>query len=348
MSEGDDDRRSQLLQLKLGAYIDAALSSDAGVVAGSPQANGDLHQRGFPQGAIRHDSVVAYLLVDDPHERSLGPVLLWAARAGIRRAVVFLDDGEIAGRLARQCRDFTLDISVWMVSDDTAEVVEPAPYPPAPTPPTGAELDCATTFSDHGLDVSIEWGVPRGELLGLEVGRVVAEPTPHVETGVGDFDREISNMMRAGQTPEAAVASVVEMLHQYRQADAPPHPMRDLVVERWIRSLVIAEPSLIGCGELAPADLTLERVDLRSNLPAAAIGSDSDGVGVLVVCTAGLDVDLIPLTLDTLGMWRHRGSHIDRLLIVGDPRSFIEPQRLVAEWASTEIEFVEFQAPNRN
>ena len=101
---------------------------------------------------------------------------------------------------------------------------------------------------------------------------VEVDGTPRLEVGVGRFDREISAMMFSNVPTAEALAKAVEMVRRYRRPGATTHPLRDLVPERWLRRLVLADPSLVGAAELIAVDTTIEPESLRESQPSAAVG----------------------------------------------------------------------------
>ena len=77
------------------------------------------------------------------------------------------------------------------------------------------------------------------------------------------------------------------------------HPLALLARERWLRSELVADPSLVGAAALRAVETTVERESVREPSPAAALGTDADGRPVLVVCSVGVDLDLVPVAADT-------------------------------------------------
>jgi hypothetical protein len=69
--------------------------------------------------------------------------------------------------------------------------------------------------------------------------------------------------------------------------------MNQYAAARWLRWVVIAHPELVGAKALHPVSPTLLRGDLREHQPAPAAGD-----GVIVVCSTGIDVDLVPTAAD--------------------------------------------------
>lgn len=97
---------------------------------------------------------------------------------------------------------------------------------------------------------------------------------------------------RAG--PADVLSDVVEQVRTRRRAGAPSHPANILAPERWLRSVVIRNPDLVGAAELSPASPPEERPNLRANAVAPALGTDADGTPVVVVCSTGIDPELVP------------------------------------------------------
>jgi hypothetical protein len=141
----------------------------------------------------------------------------------------------------------------------------------------------------------VEQGVVRGEVLGLEVARISPDDQSgwRLDVGVGKFDQVAAAMMYADKSTADALDTVVGVVRSHRFAGAPPHPVRDLCRERWVRSTVIADPDLVGAGELLAIETTVPRENLRDPHPAMARGP-----GVVVASTHGVDVDLLPLAAD--------------------------------------------------
>ena len=54
---------------------------------------------------------------------------------------------------------------------------------------------------------------------------------------------------------------------------------------------------LVDLVSIAPAE---PRANLRDPVPAAALGHDAGGARVLVVCSVGIDLELIPVTADLI------------------------------------------------
>jgi hypothetical protein len=77
------------------------------------------------------------------------------------------------------------------------------------------------------------------------------------------------------------------------------HPLQVRARSRWLRADVLGDPASVGAVELVAADMTTEAEGLKDLHPAAAVGRREDGSPVVVVCSAGVDLALVPLAADT-------------------------------------------------
>lgn len=239
--------------------------------------------------------------------RGLGAVLVWADRHDAVHLHVLLDappdDG--LGVLARQARYFAEPrTDVWRISGRDVSEVPPARFPPRRDVP--ASPDLVDLLIDAGVEVLVEDGVVRGEVEGLEVARIVHGATsagvpvdvPYLEVGVGAADRELTAMVHGELTPQAQLARVAEIVRAHRQADAPFHPLNQLAPERWLRARLVRDPGLVGLSVVCPADPGRSRAGLRERDIAVAVGETPKGRTVVVACSVGVDVDLVPTAAD--------------------------------------------------
>ena len=313
--------------------------------------SGDEVESGpFGRGAaLLERSGLAAVLIEEANLRSLGGALTWAARHGAAELLAIVEcEADVAGHLAREAGWFSRPIEVRRVVDRSTEAVAPTPFGEPGPQTAGAETDpsglaaCTRLLADAGCEVVVEHGVVKGEILGLEVARVVtAEGVAALEVGVGKFDREISAMMNANLAPQETLRAAIDMVRTYRHVGAQVHPLRDLVGERWLRCIVLAEPELVGATALRPVDTTVEPTSLRESQPAAAVGTLVAGGSVVVVCTAGVDLDLIALAEDT----RRSVDPDAELVVCGPGRNFLGPIRVVGALLERPPRFVAVDLP---
>lgn len=244
----------------------------------------------------------AFVLLDDAptvaRRHGLGAALAWSRRAGATELHV-IADGEAAGTVARQASTFKQSITVWRSEGRDLVAVEPEPFREGDGPPDAPDL--VAVLLAEGLDVVVEGDRLSGEFRGLEVVRIVRaldDGEPILEVGVGRFDRELTAMMH-GELPDAAsVARVVEQLRQIRRPDVPPnHPLYQLVPERWLRRVIVDDPSMIGCDELVSAPNPAPRDRLRERGVAIAVGTRGSQ-SVVAACTVGVDLEAVALAAD--------------------------------------------------
>jgi hypothetical protein len=148
----------------------------------------------------------------------------------------------------------------------------------------------------------------RGEVEGLEVARIVeGESTSGVpldeallEVGVGAADRELTTLVHVGLAPAEQLTRVVEIVREHRQAGAAPHPLNKLVPERWLRAVLCREPAAIGLRDLRPTEPAVPRANLLDQGLAVAVGKKADDGGpVVVACSVGIDLELVPAAADS-------------------------------------------------
>ncbi len=230
---------------------------------------------------------------------------MWAGAQGADRLVLLADDDPAGAPavMARMATQFAFPVEVRTVAGGSSVPAVPAPLPEVL--PADHAPEAVAAMAVEGLEVVAEQGVLRGELLGLEVARVVRWPVEHggdgelhLEAGVGRFDRDAVAEVHPNEAPEASLARTVSMVRAQRYPGAAGHPMARMARDRWLRVTVCENPSLVGAAELHPVESTVERPSVRDLSPAAAAGTMPDGSSVVVVCTAGVDLSLVPVAAD--------------------------------------------------
>ena len=234
-----------------------------------------------------------WVLADADPARSLGPALAVARKSGAPGPVnVVVEDA--AGILARRASQFAQPPAVWEVRGTSLHPAAPDPAPVAP-PLDPRVAPFADVITAAGADPVVEHGRLIAEVNGLEVGRVtVGEDGPRLEVGVGRFDREANDLLGRSDS----LAEVVELVRRHRSLGGETHPLQLLARARWLRSKVLHDPTLVGADHLAPLASTVEPPDLRTPWPAPASGMSLDGSPLVVVCSVGVDLDLVPAAAD--------------------------------------------------
>lgn len=336
----DEERRAALLGAKLGALV-ASRRGTSGLRRPAHFAAGAGLVLEADGGAVE-----GWVLADEQQARVLGPALLWAARHGVPDLHLVVDDAGAAGLLARRSPPFALAPTVWRVVGRSLEAVDAVPH--VEEPPSDPRLgQAAAMFAAAGCDRVVEHGRVVAEVAGLEVARATLgdDGRPVVEVGVGRFDREAHAMISGGEIDAARLAAVVALVARHRRPGAPRHPLNMLVPERALRARLVATPGLVGAETLVPVPPVVEPPDLRTATPAPAVGEDPDGAPVVVVCSTGIDLDLVPTGADT----RLRDGRGGRLVLAVPPRdahpalrelaaALVEPAEVVAVPAEEPVE----------
>ena len=328
------ERRSRLLGIKLKALISSHLGRE--IVD---------ETSGFPNGAAVLVGDAAWVLVDGDASRSLGGALSWAIRQPATSLNLIATSD--TGLLARRADRFRFPVSVWFPEDRELLPAIAAPLPDVPSPPPN-HLDVRAMIEQAGATVNVEHGVVFGEVRGLEVCRVVDQPTVglfaelgdissdpsaplldavdataalerrehegvRLEVGVGANDREAFQLLHGDIPTIEALSGVVEAVETHRSVVARQHPLNRLGQERFLRWRLEQEPGLIGMSELAPAESPVPRPNLKDPVPCVARAQNDEAVA-MVVCSTGIDLDLIPFAADVQEMY-------------GDPVFVVTPER---------------------
>lgn len=281
-----DDRRGKLLGIKLRALV----AEHRGVEA--PEAIG------FAPGAALIDETEAWVYLDQQPDERLGAALAFALRNGATSLQVLAETG--TGTLARRAAEFELPIGVWDVAGRSITVASPATLVPSAPAPEHHEAFRALIV-EGGADPVVEHGVLVGEIRGLEICRVVddqATGATRLEVGVGAHDREAFQMLHGDVPTVESLARVVEAVAQHRVPGAPHHPLNTLGAERLIRWQIEQRPDLVEASVVVSAPPPVPRRNLKDPTPCVATGLRADGETVVIVCSSGVHLDLIPYAAD--------------------------------------------------
>jgi hypothetical protein len=228
---------------------------------------------------------------------ALGLLFSWSHRQGVDHLHVCTEATADTSAHARRATAFELPATVWGIEGNQLHEVAPVSIGP-PDPPAPAALALRPQLEAAGVEVVVEEGLLRGEVLGLEVARVTVDEAgqARLEVGVGRHDREAHAEL--GADPRATLPDVVARVRELRRADAPVHPANQLASERWLRAVLVADPARVGLRGLVSRPSPVPRPDLGRRAPAPALGTDTDGRPVVVVCSVGVDPDLVPAAAD--------------------------------------------------
>ncbi len=285
--------------------IDDSLGVAGGFVASAPDRSG-VPASGQPTDSGKHGVFYA------TSERMAGPALSWALRAGVDH-LHLVAEAEHAGALARRVGNpANLRIDVVAVSGVdlvpvAAEEIEPAPVLDS------SVWSLASIISEAGARPVDDHGRVVAEVAGLEVARIVqpsGEPAV-IEVGVGEADRELHALVHSSMDSGTALRRAVAMVAAERRRGSM-HPLARMARERWLRSVLIDNPSLIGARVLETVPPLRARSTVLGNVPSAALGELEDGRPVVVVCSTGIDLDVVPEAAD----YRRRDSVDAELIIV--------------------------------
>jgi hypothetical protein len=260
-----------------GQWGDVVDGAEVGALPG-----GAALARGGPDGGM------AWVLAEDDAERSLGAAMAWADKVGAGRLHLLATSS--GGTLARRAGVFDRAITVHIVDGTALRPAAPEPLPSEPTPHPDAEAFRAL-FARAGADSVVEGGMLRAEVLGLEVARVEPDDDGagvRLAIGVGKHDRDAQREVRGRVQGFDALFEVVRIVVEHRVPSGAGHAAYHLSTERWLRSLLVRRPELVGAATLHDVPPPLVRDDLRQPAPAPAAGTSLDGEALLVVADAWL------------------------------------------------------------
>lgn len=268
-----------------------------------------------PGAALIHDRT-AWVFLDERPGHRLGAAVAWWLRSGADRLSVIAE--RETGIVARRAGAFRVPIEVWTAKDRDLVRAEPEVIT-TPAQVADHHLEFQGMIAEAGADPVIEHGVVVGEVRGLEVCRVVDDPVTGVtrlDVGVGAHDREAFQMIHGDVPTVESLARVVTTVAEHRQVGAPPHPLNQIAAERLIRWRLIESPELIAAERVVATEPPVVRPNLRDATPCVAIAEP----GGVVVCTAGVDLEVVPYAADArLGL----PDVGDGLMIVMSPRDHV-------------------------
>jgi hypothetical protein len=243
----------------------------------------------------------AWVLLEDEPARGLGGALAWADQQGVGDLQVVADRD--TGLLARRAAFFDRAPTIWQV--EGRELVSAATAArPAALPLDPAIRRLIAVIEAAGAVPVEEHGVLSGEVAGLEVCRAVTDGGggARLDVGIGPHDREAFRLVHGddltGDALIDALTEVVRTVGAHRRPDAPPHPLNRIARERALRRELVLEPGSIGLAQLIAVPPPVPRTSVKDAVPCVATGRAMDGEDVVVVCSAGVDLDLVPFAAD--------------------------------------------------
>lgn len=350
------ERRRQLLGIKLTALVSDHLGT-------APE--GASQTFGAGTGLVHAGG--SWVLLDGAADRSLGAALAWALRHGPASLDLVVESG--GGLLARRAAAFDLPIRVWFPEDRLLLPVIADPRS-APRDADPEHLAFVDLIEAAGAVPHVERGVVTGEVRGLEVCRVVDEPTTGnfaeladvptgevdpdaeqiaariaarddtgvlLEVGVGANDREAFQMLHGHLPTVEALSGVVSAVSDHRRVDARQHPLNRMAPERFLRWQVEQEPDQLGLVSLTHVDPPVDRLSMKHLEPCVSRGVDVDGGTVLVVFSVGVDLDLVAFVADVLA---HEDPPVERVIVALPERDLLPIVRELFALMSRPIELV--------
>jgi hypothetical protein len=317
-------RRGHLLGIKLRTLVREHLADES---VREPSV--------FAPGAALIHGGEAWVLLDERPEQRLGAALAWAFRSGASALHVIADAG--TGTLARRAGEFAYPVKVWHAEGRGLWTAVAEPVTP-PVPVREQHQAFRPLIIEGGAEPVEEHGVLVGEVAGLEVCRVVDDAylgTTRLEVGVGAHDREAFAMIHGDVPAVESLARIVAAVAEHRRPGALPHPLNRLAAERLLRARLIGEPGLVGAEVLAIAQPPVPRPNLKDPVPCVASGVDIDGGPIVVVCSSGVDLDVVPFAADA-GLAAGGG----RLLIALPARDLVNVTRELAALLRTSADLV--------
>ncbi len=254
--------------------------------------------RGLANGALgqsRDGQTVVYLVEDEPL-RALGRALAAALDAGATTLHLICDQDQ--GVIARRASNFAIDVHVWTPDAENGLVaVRPDAHVEPASPPQHV-LGLAADIAAAGADPVVEHGLLVGEVRGLEIVRAEDhEGTAELRVGVGDFDREAFGLLHGEHPSIDAISEIVSIVSHHRRPGAEMHPLNRVASERWLRSLVMDDPSRIGFDLVTGAEPPVERISVMAPAPAIALGERA-GLECVIAFSTGIDLELVPYAAD--------------------------------------------------
>ena len=284
----DAERLGGLARVKLEALVRRAF----------PEVTADAEAFNAGVGIAQGDQAFVHLIGQAPSP--MAAVLAWGEQRRASELHLIVDAPDHV--LVLQARGLDPAPTIWQAVDADLRPIgdgaEPVPSLDVPD----VVLAEVPVLEAAGCDIVVEHGVVIGEILGVEVARIAVEVDGQalVRVGVGLYDQEAHALVHAKSSVGDRLEQVVTEVRRHRSGDAGPHPLNRIARERWLRSLVVADPSLLGLDALELEAPLVPRSGIHEQRPVAARGTRGNA-DVLVVCSTGIDLDLVPMAAGHIG-----------------------------------------------
>lgn len=313
----DQALRRIALRARVRALTDGAIDPDPAAIDGSI-------------GGLVADGRAFYQTADP---RGLGPALRWASSVQADRLAV-IAEADVAGGLARRAglldvAAIGLEVEVFSAEGPSAAPAQPSELAAPPAIPE-AHRPYASMMAEAGARPVDDHGMLVAEVAGLEVARVIDDEEtggPRLSVGVGQADRELQSFIHGHLDDDANLRRAIAAVARHRRPGSAAHPLSRLARQRWLRSVLIDDPGLVGLSALEALAPLRSRETLLGQEPTAAVtraagSGDAGDAGAVVVCSVGVDLDLLPEAAD----YRQRDAPEAELVVVVPERD----RRLVA------------------
>lgn len=303
------------------------------------RADGTDHSA--PWGAALDTDGVWTVLIEANATTAFGQAITLAFRHRADSVDMLIgEDADVAGAVARRGALFDPSPTVWQVDGTEVRAAQATAIPTVPAPELAPEI--AAVVEGFEVETVTEHGVITIEYRGLEVGRVMLDHAgaQRLDVGVGAYDQGAFATINPGLSSSDALRSVLDQVTQHRRRGAEPHPINRLVRERWLRAELIEEPERIGLKSLERVATLNARDGLYDVIAAPAIGVDAAGAQVLVVCSVGVDLDLVATAADLCG---HHGA--ERIVLVLPERDQYPVTRELADRLRVPVEIATADEP---
>ena len=284
---------------------------------------------------------VGWIVAVEHEHHALAVAQLWAASHDVGNLNLVVDANPTV--VARRARYFTRETTIWSYVDNVLVEQSASSHEANKGVPASHE-HFASLIADCGVDVVREHGVLSGEVLGLEVCRVVDDHSEssgvRLEIGVGVHDRETFRLVHGAVATGEQLMDVARTVSKIRNDPAAQHPLARLALERRLRSRLLSRPDLVGASRLVAAEPPVARANVKDSVPCIATGERADGTPLVVACTAIADLDVVSFGADA----RDRLDDGADLVVVSMPGNVTQSIRRLGEMLKRPATFCELEA----